>query len=150
MSEPCRRQQSWVIHGGLAAALLCAIAAGVSAQENVPMPPGGIRLNPQAGQTVTGGTPSAFMQVPVSNISPGAVPARPEIKNPVANDPEALQRGMTYFTQFNCIGCHADNGGGGMGPALSNTIFIYGSQPENIYLSIYQGRPRGARRCRTR
>jgi cytochrome c oxidase cbb3-type subunit 3 len=61
----------------------------------------------------------------------------------VANDPQALQRGMTYFTQFNCNGCHADNGGGGMGPALSNIIFIYGSQPENIYLSIFQGRPNG-------
>lgn len=143
MNKQRRQQQSLVIRGVLAASLLCATAATPSAQENVPMPPGGIRLNPQAGQAVTGGTPSAFMQVPVSNISPGAVPTRPEIKNPVANDPEALQRGMTYFTQFNCIGCHADNGGGGMGPALSNTIFIYGSQPENIYLSIYQGRPRG-------
>ena len=30
-----------------------------------------------------------------------------------------------------------------MGPSLSNNIFIYGSAPENIYLSIYQGRPNG-------
>lgn len=50
---------------------------------------------------------------------------------------------MKYFINFNCIGCHADNGGGGMGPALSNTTFIYGGQPENIYLSIFQGRPNG-------
>ncbi|WP_311966758.1 c-type cytochrome [Bradyrhizobium australiense] len=50
---------------------------------------------------------------------------------------------MQYFINFNCVGCHADNGGGGMGPALSNNIFIYGSAPENIYLSIYQGRPNG-------
>jgi cytochrome c oxidase cbb3-type subunit 3 len=35
------------------------------------------------------------------------------------------------------------NGGGGMGPALSNNFFIYGSEPENIYLSIAQGRPNG-------
>lgn len=30
-----------------------------------------------------------------------------------------------------------------MGPALSNRAFIYGSKPENIYLSIAQGRPNG-------
>jgi cytochrome c oxidase cbb3-type subunit 3 len=30
-----------------------------------------------------------------------------------------------------------------MGPALSNRTFVYGSAPENIYLSIYQGRPNG-------
>ncbi len=129
--------------GAITAVSLCAIAAGAWAQENLPVPPAGIRINPQAGSAVTGGAPSTFMQVPVSNLSPGGVRAPPLIKNPVANDPEALQRGMTYFKSFNCIGCHADNGGGGMGPALSNTIFIYGAQPENIYLSIYQGRPNG-------
>jgi cytochrome c oxidase cbb3-type subunit 3 len=30
-----------------------------------------------------------------------------------------------------------------MGPSLSNNIFVYGSEPENIYLSIHQGRPNG-------
>jgi cytochrome c oxidase cbb3-type subunit III len=128
---------------GVAALVLLSAAAGAQAQQNLPEPPAGIRINPQAGTSVTGGTPSTFMQVPVSNLSPGAVRNPPLIKNPVANDPQALQRGMTYFNSLNCVGCHMPNGGGGMGPALSNTIFIYGSQPEQIYLSIYQGRPRG-------
>ena len=35
------------------------------------------------------------------------------------------------------------NGGGGMGPALSEGQFIYGSSPANLFLSIYQGRPNG-------
>src|SRR3954466_3527869 len=76
-----------------------------------------------------------------------SIPARrrppPQIKNPVQGDPNAEQRGMTYYVNFNCVGCHAPNGGGGMGPALSNNNFTYGSQPENIFLSIYQGRPNG-------
>jgi cytochrome c oxidase cbb3-type subunit 3 len=63
--------------------------------------------------------------------------------NPVANDPDAANRGMRYFTELNCVGCHAPNGGGGMGPALSDRVFIYGSKPEQIFLSIVQGRPRG-------
>jgi cytochrome c oxidase cbb3-type subunit 3 len=35
------------------------------------------------------------------------------------------------------------NGGGGMGPALSNRQWIYRSSPANIYLSIAQGRSAG-------
>jgi cytochrome c oxidase cbb3-type subunit 3 len=98
---------------------------------------------PNFGDSVGNGRPGVFMQVPVSHLFPGAQPSAPQIKNPAQGDPNAEQRGMTYFINFNCVGCHAPNGGGGMGPALSNNIFIYGSQPENIYLSVYQGRPNG-------
>ncbi|WP_442755683.1 c-type cytochrome [Methylocystis sp. JAN1] len=79
----------------------------------------------------------------MSSLFPGNTgPAQP-VRNPVSGDPEALQRGMAYFNMFNCVGCHAPNGGGGMGPSLSNKFFIYGGEPQNIYLSIYQGRPNG-------
>ena len=91
-----------------------------------------------------GSLASELVHVPViQGLFPGPVPVRPTIKNPVADNPGAAGRGMKYFNQFNCIGCHAPNGGGGMGPSLSNTIFIYGSDAENIYLSILQGRPAG-------
>ncbi|MCK1387625.1 cytochrome c [Bradyrhizobium sp. 21] len=98
---------------------------------------------PNFGESVGNGRPGVFMQVPVSHLFPGAQPTRPQIKNPAQGDPNAEQRGMTYFVNLNCVGCHAANGGGGMGPALSNSTFTYGPQPENIYLSIYQGRPNG-------
>lgn len=90
-----------------------------------------------------GGTASELVHVPVVELYPGAVPVRPKVENPVADDPGAAQRGMEYFNQMNCVGCHAPNGGGGMGPSLSNATFIYGDEPENIYLSILQGRPNG-------
>jgi cytochrome c oxidase cbb3-type subunit III len=35
------------------------------------------------------------------------------------------------------------NGGGGMGPPLSRCGFLYGTTPDNIYLTIVQGRPNG-------
>lgn len=88
-------------------------------------------------------TASELIDVPVTKILPGDVDLTPKIKDPVANDSAAPARGMQYFANFNCIGCHADNGGGGMGPALSNRPFIYGDKPENIYLTIAQGRPNG-------
>src|SRR4051794_25913871 len=135
-----------------ASALAALIALGVlqpsvvGAQQNVPpqqaqqpsVPP-----RPNIAESVGGNAPGVFMQVPVSTLSPGAVPSRPSIKNPAQGDAQARDRGMKYFINFNCIGCHADNGGGGMGPALSNNLFLYGSEPENIFLSIYQGRPNG-------
>jgi cytochrome c oxidase cbb3-type subunit 3 len=83
-----------------------------------------------------------WLDVPINTIVPGAISVEPKINIP-ASDPAAAQRGMKAFSAFNCVGCHMGNGGGGMGPALSNRAFIYGSQPANIYLTIVQGRPRG-------
>lgn len=87
-------------------------------------------------------SPAQLMKVPVTALTPGAVQVRPKL-NPPPADEKAAQRGMDNFASFNCVGCHMGNGGGGMGPALSNHAFIYGSSPENIFLSIYQGRPNG-------
>lgn len=84
-----------------------------------------------------------LIQTPVTDLFPGAASTRQPLKNPVEGNAEAIQRGMGYFNMFNCAGCHAANGGGGMGPALSNRFFIYGGAPDNIYLTIYQGRPNG-------
>lgn len=90
-----------------------------------------------------GTSSSRLLQVPVTNLYPGKVPVAPSLKNPVAYDPGAAERGQRYFVQFNCVGCHAANGAGGMGPALSNRKFIYGGTDQNIYLTILQGRPNG-------
>jgi cytochrome c oxidase cbb3-type subunit 3 len=84
-----------------------------------------------------------MLKVPVSGLYPGGVSIGPDMPNPAANDPDAANRGMRDFTDLNCVGCHAPNGGGGMGPSLSNRVFIYGSKPAQIYLSIVQGRPHG-------
>jgi cytochrome c oxidase cbb3-type subunit 3 len=85
----------------------------------------------------------ALLKTPVTGIYPGAVPPPSTVENPVANDPGAPARGMQYFLSMNCVGCHAANGGGGMGPALSDRFFLYGSAPAQIFLTIAQGRPNG-------
>jgi cytochrome c oxidase cbb3-type subunit 3 len=87
----------------------------------------------------------ALLRVPVTGIYPGGAPTglNPAMQNPLANDPDAVQRGMKDFDVFNCSGCHAANAGGGMGPSLSNDLWIYRSSPANIYLTIVQGRSAG-------
>jgi cytochrome c oxidase cbb3-type subunit 3 len=87
-------------------------------------------------------TPENLLKVPITTLTPGAIDVRPKLKHPPL-DQAAAERGMSNFASFNCVGCHMGNGGGGMGPSLSDRFFIYGAEPENIFLSIYQGRPYG-------
>jgi len=127
--------------------MLSAIAAGLataaplsgSAQESPALGSGDGGGNPTRSDALS---PDRLIDVPVVNLTPGAVNVRPKLAIPKL-DADAAQRGLQYFTNFNCVGCHMPNGGGGMGPALSHRPFIYGDRPENIYLSIHQGRPNG-------
>ena len=121
------------------------LPSGTAEQERAGAPIHSLGENPAQQQTVVpySGDTRALLQTPVSDQFPGGIATRPQPQNPVGNDPAAVQRGMSYFTAFNCLGCHTNNGGGGMGRALSNRYFQYGSAPANIYLSIVQGRPNG-------
>jgi cytochrome c oxidase cbb3-type subunit 3 len=53
-----------------------------------------------------------------------------------------VSQGKRLFSAYNCSGCHA-HGGGGMGPALMDERWSYGSDPDSIYRSIVRGRPNG-------
>ncbi len=55
----------------------------------------------------------------------------------------AISQGQTFYIQYNCAGCHSPGGGGGMGPPLNDGEWIYGSDPENVFETIVQGRPNG-------
>ena len=78
----------------------------------------------------------------LTTLVPG--PYTPDIKveNPYGGNAFAISEGKRLFSWFNCVGCHA-NGGGGMGPPLMDERWIYGSDPENIYATIVEGRPNG-------
>ena len=132
----------------LAAAASIAVS-GVAWAQNNPPPPGtpqqhSLGQNPGAANAVNELTGSAgnMMIVPLVTNIPGGVEV-PKIESPVANDPGAAERGKQYFVGFNCVGCHAANGGGGMGPALSNNFFKFGSEPAQIYNVISHGAPLG-------
>lgn len=129
---------------GLCAAPLLIVAVAVLAIDTAGAPP-----QPLSGGALaeySGAVPAAaLLRVPVTGVYPGGMPVglNANMKNPLSDDPDAVQRGMRDFSTFNCSGCHADNGGGGMGPSLSNDKWIYRSSPANIYLSIVQGRSAG-------
>jgi len=80
--------------------------------------------------------------VRLSEIEPGQKAAPPGVSNQYEENAYAMSQGKSLFRKFNCSGCHGQ-GGGGMGPALMDDKWNYGSEPENIYATIVQGRPNG-------
>ena len=63
--------------------------------------------------------------------------------NPFAEDVDALGDGRRYFVAYNCAGCHGDHGGGGMGPSLRDTTWLYGGTDVRVANSIAEGRAYG-------
>ena len=89
--------------------------------------------------------PSASIAVKslrMSTITPGGPSAAPKVTNPYEEDAYTLSEGKRLFTWYNCTGCHAQ-GGGGQGPPLMDNLWIYGSEPANVFATIVQGRPNG-------
>ena len=95
-----------------------------------------------------GGTPAEQPDrqgVITSALVPGVDHSR------VTDDPRAAQyydnaaaviTGMGLYKAYNCAGCHS-NGGGGMGPALMDDVWIYGGRLTQIHQTIVEGRPNG-------
>ncbi len=76
-------------------------------------------------------------------LHPGGAPPPPTgQESPFRDNAWGISEGKRLFSAYNCVGCHA-NGGGGMGPALMDDRWIYGSEGANIYETIVEGRPNG-------
>jgi cytochrome c oxidase cbb3-type subunit 3 len=86
--------------------------------------------------------PPTNTEVRLNEIEPGHSQAPAAVPNGYEENAYALSQGKSLFRKFNCSGCHGQ-GGGGMGPALMDDKWSYGSAPANIYATIVQGRPNG-------
>jgi cytochrome c oxidase cbb3-type subunit 3 len=90
-------------------------------------------------------TASQPLSVPATALYPGGTSAPPEDPNAkkYENDPKAIADGANLFNWMNCAGCHF-HGAGGMGPPFINGgRWRYGGRLDQIFASIYQGRPNG-------
>src|SRR5712675_469587 len=88
--------------------------------------------------------------IQISGLNPGAnsIPTPPST-NMYQESAYAVSEGQKLYEGYNCVGCHA-HGGGGIGPALMDRVWIYGSEPGNIFATIMQGRPNGMPSFRNR
>jgi cytochrome c oxidase cbb3-type subunit III len=85
---------------------------------------------------------TAFPTVQTTDLQAGPKTTDPSV-GAYQENRWAVSQGQTLFDQYNCSGCHSPGGGGGMGPPLNDDEWIYGSDPENIFATIVEGRPNG-------
>ncbi len=78
----------------------------------------------------------------VGDLEPGLPAGEQPVLSPYQENAYGIAEGKRLYTAFNCNGCHAQ-GGGGIGPALMDAKWIYGSAPDQLYSTISQGRPNG-------
>lgn len=81
--------------------------------------------------------------VRTTELQPGTLVSGARLRSPFEGSERAVQEGETFYTWFNCAGCHGALGGGGIGPPLRDDDWIYGGRADQIYMSILQGRPQG-------
>jgi cytochrome c len=97
-----------------------------------------------ACQARSTGTPAEAPRVEVTDRIPagGALPAANALGAP---RPEKLdpQAGEALFSSMNCDGCHGGGGVGWVGPSLVDGRWRYGGADDEIFSSIYYGRPKG-------
>ena len=94
-------------------------------------------------------TPPAYAAVSLDTLQPGAPSPDLDVANRSEHNAYDISEGKRLFSQWNCVGCHS-HGGGGMGPALMDSEWVYGSDPENIVATVVEGRPNGMPSFRNR
>ena len=77
-------------------------------------------------------------RIPAGGVMPAANALA--AARPAKLDPEA---GATLFASMNCDGCHGGGAVGWVGPSLVDGRWRYGGSDEEIFTSIFYGRPKG-------
>jgi mono/diheme cytochrome c family protein len=61
------------------------------------------------------------------------------LKSPYQDFKKVAEEGHQKFMSAGCNGCHGGTGGGGMGPPLTNQIWVYGSDDDTLFRLIAVG-----------
>lgn len=79
-----------------------------------------------------------------AHVSAGGLPPSGAIlRNPHKGDKKKAEAGAQLFSSMNCDGCHGGGAVGWVGPSLADGRWRYGGTDEEIFQSIYYGRPKG-------
>jgi len=79
-----------------------------------------------------------------AHLAAGAAPpSGAMLSNTMSGNAGAAKTGASLFTAMNCDGCHGTEGAGWVGPSLSDGRWRYGGSDDEIFSSIYYGRPKG-------
>ena len=87
--------------------------------------------------------PPPTIQYP-SHISAGhSPPPAGTLTNPNKGDGQMAAAGEGLFVTMNCDGCHGGGATGFAAPSLADGRWRYGGADQEIFQSIYYGRPKG-------
>jgi cytochrome c oxidase cbb3-type subunit III len=100
------------------------------------------RLAAEPQSTLRPGPTMTSDTIVVASASSRSATQVPTEKGRYDDNAWGAAEGKRLFNQMNCSGCHS-NGGGGIGPALIDDEWLYGSDPASIYETIVAGRPSG-------
>ncbi len=79
-----------------------------------------------------------------SHLSAGGTPPPAGVLvNPYKDDKAMAAAGANLFASMNCDGCHGGGASGFAAPSLADQRWRYGGADEEIFSSIYFGRPKG-------
>jgi cytochrome c len=96
--------------------------------------------------TSSGGQESGTTEVSVTSaeriLAGGVQPAAGALSKPRPAKVDATAGG-NLFSAMNCDGCHGGGAIGWVGPSLVDGRWRYGGRDEDIFTSIYYGRPKG-------
>jgi mono/diheme cytochrome c family protein len=65
--------------------------------------------------------------------------ARGELNSPYQDFAKVADEGHKKFMAAGCNGCHGGTGGGGMGPPLTNQVWIYGKDDDTLFRLVALG-----------
>lgn len=81
-------------------------------------------------------------EVGVERVDPAALVAsspKDTLRNPYLGDPRAIAEGHQLFMGNSCNGCHGGTGGGGIGPAFTNGVWVYGNADDTLFRLVTLG-----------
>jgi mono/diheme cytochrome c family protein len=102
--------------------------AGVAAP-NAGAAPAGQAPAPSTGKADAGGSP----------LDTARKAAKGSLKSPYPDFAKVAEEGHQKFTAAGCNGCHGGTGGGGMGPPLTNQIWVYGKDDDTLFRLVALG-----------
>ena len=120
----------------------CVVVCGLSLVAACKREERGLRVDPPSASRINSKTLSELKPGASQGLTPGASPQIVTAKNEFEENAFSMSEGKRLYVWFNCVGCHA-HGGGGMGPPLKDAKWLYGSEPDQIFATIVEGRPNG-------
>jgi cytochrome c oxidase cbb3-type subunit 3 len=87
--------------------------------------------------------PPASIGYPQHVFAGGVAPVSGALEHPVEPLAQLAKQGERYFSAFNCDGCHAGGAVGAVGPSLADGRWRYGGAEDELFMTIFYGRPRG-------